>query len=483
MIYKDLREFVEKLKLEGELAEISAEVDWRYEIGGIVRKNLDLKGPALLFEKIKDYHIPFFTCGVSTYPRLSLALGLSGHKTLEEIISEFRKRIKKPVKPQKVVTGPCKENILKRDEVDLLSFPVPLWQERDGGRYIGTWHGVVTRDPETRWTNVGMYRTMVHDKKTLGILLARDQHIGLHYEKYRRMKTPMPVAIVIGMDPVLPITFLSPLPAEMNEYDFAGGLRGEPVHLVNCETADLEVPATAEIVIEGEISLEERKIEGPFGEWMGHYGGRPSPRPVIHVNCVTHRTNPIFRGTLEGKPVNEDHICTSVALSALAHNFLTETLGIPGIRGVHFPAVSGGWGLAIVSLNQRYPAHSRTVAHALLGSKTGAFLKNVIVVDEDIDPFHLDEIWWAMVSRLQASRGITILKRGKTAFMDPSQLPELQGFGDTLMIEAVKPYEWQPRPEWENKRFPPVAYPSKEIMENVEKRWNELSISGGKAEK
>lgn len=477
MPYSDLREFIGRLKLEGELSEISPEVDWRYEVGGIVRKALDLQGPALLFKKVKDYDSPLFTSGLATYSRLSLALGLSRNEALERIVSEFRERIKNPMRTSRVEKAPCKENILKGDEVDLLRFPVPLWQKGDGGRYLGTWHGVVTRDPETGWTNAGMYRTMIHDRKTLGILIARDQHIGLHYEKYRRTNSSMPVAIVIGMDPALPLAFLTPLPAHMSEYDFAGGLRGKAVDLVKCETVDLEVPASAEIVIEGEIPPKERKAEGPFGEWMGHYGGKPGPRPVIHVHCVTHRNNPIFRGTLEGKPINEDHICTSVALSALAHNFLEETLGIPGIRGVHFPAASGAWGMAIVSLNQRYPAHSRTVAHALLGSKMGAFLKNVVIVDEDIDPFNLDEIWWTMVSRLQASRGITVLQRGKTAFMDPSQISELQGFADTLIIEAVKPYEWQPRSEWGDQRFPPVACPSKETMEDVEKRWDELKIS------
>ncbi len=477
MAYKDLREFMNTLRVEKELAEISVEVDWQHEIGGIVRKNLDLKGPALFFKKIKEYSIPLFTCGLSTYSRLSLALGLPPHTPLEEIISQFKERIKKPVKAQKVATGPCKENILEGGKVDLLKFPVPLWQARDGGRYLGTWHGVVTRDPETGWTNVGMYRTMIHDRKTLGILIARDQHIGLHYEKYRKMNRPMPVAIVIGMDPVLPLTFLTPVPVEMNEYDFAGALRREAVELVKGETVDLEIPASAEIVIEGEIPPEERRVEGPFGEWMGHYGGKPGPRPVIHVHCLTHRNDPIFRGALEGKPINEDHLCTSVALSALTHNFLAETLGIPGIRGVHFPAASGGWGMAVVSVNQRYPAHSRTIAHALLGSKMGAILKNIILVDEDIDPFNLDEAWWAMVSRLQASRGMTILKRGKGAFMDPSQLPEFQGLTDTLLIEAVKPYEWKPRPEWENERFPPTASPFKEVMLAVEKRWKEFGIS------
>jgi 4-hydroxy-3-polyprenylbenzoate decarboxylase len=478
--YRDLREFIERLRSEKELVEISAEVDWHQEIGGIVRKNLDLKGPALLFKKIKDSYLPLLTCGLSTYPRLSLALGLSANKTLEEIVSEFRRRIKTPIEARQIERGPCKEHIQRGDQVDLFKLPVPLWQQGDGGRYLGTWHGVVTKDPETGWTNVGMYRTMIHDRKTLGILIARDQHSGFHYEKYKKMDRSMPVAIVIGMDPTLPLSFLTPLPAEMNEYDFAGGLRGDPVDLVKCETVDLEVPASAEVVIEGEIPADERRMEGPFGEWMGHYGGRPAPRPVIHVHCITHRDNPIFRGALEGKPITEDHICTSVALSALAHNFLTETVGIPGIRGVHFPAASGGWGMAVLSMNQRYPGHSRTAAHALLGSKMGSFLKNVIITDEDINPYDLEEVWWAMVSRVQASRSMTVLKRGKGAFMDPSQLPELQGFTDTLIMEAVKPYEWQPRPEWGNDRFPPVAYPSKEVMKAIEKKWRELGIPSKK---
>jgi 3-polyprenyl-4-hydroxybenzoate decarboxylase len=139
--------------------------------------------------------------------------------------------------------------------------------------------------------------------------------------------------------------------------------------------------------------------------------------------------------------------------------------------------------MVVVSVNQRYPAHSRTIAHALLGSKMGAILKNVILVDEDVDPFNLDDVWWAMVSRFQASRGMTILKRGKGAFMDPSQLPESQGLSDTLLIEAVKPYEWPPRPEWGNERFPPTAYPSREIMERVERRWAEFGIPSRKEER
>ena len=313
-------------------------------------------------------------------------------------------RLRKPIEPETVAMGPCKEVILADEGADVLQLPVPLWQALDGGRYIGTWHGVVTRDPDTGWLNAGMYRTMVHDSRRLGILLARDQHIGQHFQKYRRMKKAMPVAIVIGTDPVLPLSYLAPLPVQKDEYAFAGGLRGEPVKLVRCETADLQVPATAEIVIEGEIRPDERQDEGPFGEWMGHYGGEAGPRPVIRVSCITHRHDPVFRGTLEGRPVNEDHVCTSIMLSALAYDFLTETLGITGVRGVHFPAAAGGWGMAIISLDQGYPGHARTAAHALFAGKAGAFVKTVLVVDEDIDPFDLDQVW---VGHDSASAGVS----------------------------------------------------------------------------
>jgi 4-hydroxy-3-polyprenylbenzoate decarboxylase len=198
---------------------------------------------------------------------------------LEEVVKEVAVRLRRPLPAETVPTGPCKEVILGPEESDVLRFPVPLWQSRDGGRYLGTWHGVVTRDPETRWLNAGMYRIMVHDKTRLGILLARDQHIGHHFLKYRKMKRSMPVAVVIGTDPVLPLSFLTPLPPQVDEYDYAGGLRGAPVQLVRCETVDLEVPATAEIVIEGEIRPDEKEVEGPFGEWMGHYEARSDRDP------------------------------------------------------------------------------------------------------------------------------------------------------------------------------------------------------------
>jgi UbiD family decarboxylase len=476
MPFNDLRGFIDHLEKEDELAIVNTEVDWKREIQGIVRKTFDSQGPALLFKNVKDHNSPLFVGGTATYDRFAVALRLHKKTELVDLIMAFASKIRTSIKSEVITSGPCKENIIKNDNIDITKFPVPLWNDMDGGRYFGTWHALVTKDPETDWINAGMYRMMIHDKNTLGVLLANDQHIGMHYRKYRDMNKAMPAAVVVGMDPVVPIAAATPFAAGVCEYDMAGALRGSPLELVKCETSDLLVPATAEIVVEGEIPPNERRMEGPFGEWMGHYGGNPRPRPVFNIKCITFRNNPIYQGTMEGKPVNEDHICTSVSLSALTTNFLTDVCGITGIRGVYFPASAGGWGMAVISLKQHYPGHSRVAVHALLGSKTGAFVKNVIVVDEDVNPFSLEDVSWALVTRLQASRGINILHRGKTAVLDPSQSTDMRGFTDTLIIEAVKPYEWKPRSEWNNERFPPVAYPADDIMEMVTANWHKYGI-------
>jgi len=156
MPFKDLRDYIDLLRSQGELAEVNAEVDWRYELGGVVRKNLDIKGPALLFNRIKGYRTPLFTCGMSTYERLAVALGMPQKIRLEDLVKEVAGRLRRPLPAEIVSSGPCKEVIIETEESDVLKFPVPLWQSKDGGRYLGTWHGVVTRDPETRWLNAGM---------------------------------------------------------------------------------------------------------------------------------------------------------------------------------------------------------------------------------------------------------------------------------------------------------------------------------------
>ena len=303
MAFMDLRQFMTLLDKEGELRRITAEVDWNRELGAIARRVLEKKGPALLFENIKGYTTgrctKVFTGGLGDARRLALALGYSKDSPSKELVQHVMRKNRETIAPVVVRTGPVKEVVVRGKAVDQTEFPVPKWNFREGGRYIHTFSGIVTRDPETRVMNVGIYRGMIGKKNTAPMLLIKGgQHWGQHFAKYATRGEPMPVACVIGWDPIMEFLAGSPVPAGVCEWDVAGGYRGEAAELVRCETVDLEVPATAEIVIEGFISddPETWELEGPFGEFTGYVSDIPTPRPTMQVTCITHRSDPIFRG-------------------------------------------------------------------------------------------------------------------------------------------------------------------------------------------
>jgi 4-hydroxy-3-polyprenylbenzoate decarboxylase len=207
----------------------------------------------------------------------------------------------------------------------------------DGGRYIGTGDAIITRDPENGEINIGTYRIMVHESNIIGIQFSPFQHIAMIQNKYKAMNKPTPVAVTIGTEPACMLVSITPVPAGVSEWDVAGALRQRPLEVVKGETVDVYVPAGAEIVLEGEIPLNETRLEGPFGEHTGFYGGGKRPLPIIRVNCLTHRHNPIFRGSVLGKPVTEDHRCLSLTLAAQALAMYKAT-GFPGVTAVNCPA-------------------------------------------------------------------------------------------------------------------------------------------------
>jgi 4-hydroxy-3-polyprenylbenzoate decarboxylase len=376
-----------------------------------------------------------------------------------------------------VSSGPCKEEIRKGKEVDLFRYPVPFWNELDGGRYIGTWHSVVVKDPETGWQNVGMHRMMIQDSNTCGIMFSSFQHMGLIYQKYEKLGKPMPIAISIGSDPVCPMVSCAPFALGVDEWDMAGALRKSSLEVVVCETVDLEVPAHSEIVLEGEIPSFERLEEGPFGEHTGFYGGGKTRRPFIHVKCITQRKDPIFRGTLEGKPVNEDHQVTSIIHSALALK-LFEDVGIPGIKSVNFPACGDPWLSAIISVKKSYHGQSLDAAKVLMGSKIGRFVKHVYLVDDDINPFNLEEVLYAINTRFQAGRDLVLTRNESGSILDPSVPVEQRGLTDKMILDATwsMTYEYKPREEWGGLTHPPMVKVSKKMQELVESRWGSYGI-------
>lgn len=485
MAYADLTEWINKLHQEKELARIKARVDWELEIGGITQEVFDRKGPALLFENIKDHENTLgrklFTGSLATYPRIALALGLPKDTPPREIIQTVMERIKTPLKPQLVKEGPVKRNVLTGDKVNLLEFPAPKWHQRDGGRYIGTCDGVVTKDPETGWVNVGLYRRMIHDRNHLGITIIHGQHIWLHWRKYRQLgRKTMPVAIICGWDPVLPLIACAPLPPEVCEYDVMGGLRQKPVELVKCETVDLEVPATAEIVMEGEILLDfdTFRVEGPFGEYHGYYGSEASRKPVIRVNCITCRDDPILQGTLEGVPVNESDLMTSVNVSAIYWSHLNEHMW--GVKGVYVDPSA----IVFVQIDNSYVTQAQQAAYLIWGlSISSAWGKVIMVVDEDIDIFDLNKLAWAFATRVDFRRDI-LLVPGAVMTTDPSIHPKdrITVPGQTIMlatkilIDATK-FIGNPRADtWFGEKYAPICYPDEQTMKLVRQKWAEYGI-------
>jgi 4-hydroxy-3-polyprenylbenzoate decarboxylase len=448
MAYADLREYIDRLEKEGELKRIKAEVDWNLELGAIMRRANDLREPALLFENIKGYPSD---CKVlanvvgatkpNVFGRACLALGLPTNTPGPEIIEEIVRRFENPIKPVLVERGPCKENIVKGEAIDVLKFPVPYFRQLDGGRFIGTWHTDITRDPDSGWVNWGMYRHMVHDGRTIGWLANPGQHgPRIYYQKYESIGKAMPMAIVIGTDPACALASISLVASHVNEVDLAGGLAGKPVELIKCETIDLEVPATAEIVLEGEVLPSERKLEGPFGEYTGYFASDKAPRPVFHANCVTHRNQPVLPVSTPGKPFDDTTFVYSLCGSAALTMDLRK-MGFPFKSLYLTPSMMA----VIVSAKETYPGYVHTLSSAIWGSKVGIYRPVIIVVGEDIDVTNMDEVMWALTTRVHPLRDVHIKKRAPSHPLFPFLSPEERNSlsGAAVCYDATFPFEWK----------------------------------------
>ncbi len=412
MAVKDLRAYIAALESAGEVQRIDQEVDWNLEIGAIIRRVYDLQAPAPFFQRIKGYPQGYRILGApmafsnrpkSTHARLALALSMRPDSSVADIMDEYVRRMKNPLKPTLVSSGPCKEHIHIGDQVDLEAFPVPMLHGGDGGRYLGTWHTVITKDPDTDWVNWGMYRLMLHDKKTLGIALSPSQHIGqIYYPKYEARNHPMEVAIAIGTDPACAVVSAMSYEVGDNEVDIAGGLLGEPVEMVKCETVELTVPARSEIVIEGEILPHERREEGPFGEYTGYMGGERAPRPLIHVKAITHREDPILTCVCPGVPVEEDHSLRPLASANLLDDLRSR--GFP-VRMVYIPPEIGSQ-MYLISTKVPFPGYAKYLANAVWGSAQGKRAHFLVILDDDVDVTNFTEAMWALTSRCHPDRGI-----------------------------------------------------------------------------
>lgn len=475
MPFKDYREFLAVLEQKGELRRVKEEVDWRYELGAWTRHAYDMKprGPALLFENLKDYgpERPVFTNGLGTYRRMAIALGFASETSVRELIQVFKERVSKPIPPKIVAKGPVQENIVKGEEVDFFHLPVPWWTPRDAGRFL-TWHVNVSKNPETNVNNLGLYRMQIFGRRLAGIGFTPHSHMNLHYIQRQLRDEPLEIAVAIGVDETVAMAAIAGVPESVDEYSLAGGLRGEAVELVKCQTVDLHVPATAEIVLEGKILPHLRKPEGPFGEHTGYHGGGVRMRPIFEATAITFRNNPILRGTLRGKPIDEGHVVDSIMLSAMGLASF-EKAGPSGVKAVYCPP-DGAPGLgAVIQIKPYYVGHSRDVGRFWLSTRGGR--KYVIVVDEDIDPFNLSEVWWAITTRTRASRDFEVLPFGRISRSDPSASREGE-FTDYLIIDATKKLDY-PYIKAYGGHWAPVCMPPAKLMDLVALKWRK-SVDG-----
>lgn len=484
---RDLRAWIAKLEAEGELRRIKAKVDWDGEIAEIRRQVLQQRGPALLFENIKGHENTWcrqlLVGDLAGTGRVALMMGMPRNTPRTDVLQLLRRRLKEPVAPEPVATGPVKENIITGRDVDLFQIPVPKWHPLDGGQYINTWCGVVTMDPEDGKHNVGMYRGMMITKNKIGVLLIPAKGWGVHYDKYRQMGKAMPVAVVYGWDPAMALAAALPL-SSISEYEAMGAIRQEPVPLCRCETSDLKVPSSAEIVVEGTISTDPAtyEMEGPYGEVFGFYGERRE-RPVLKVDGITFRNNPIYAGALTGvsKPgvlVSDEGTAIYMGLAAIMWHAL-ELQGIPGVLDI-VPAP-----ITAVKIRKTYQGQPRQIAAALWGSRLGInSAKIVIVVEEDVDIHNPAALLRAMLLHVDPARDVIVfpIQLGE---LDPAYSAEARdellygaALQNKLLIDAT--VDWTTHPvseEWGGRRLPPICTePLPELVEMVRKRWQEYGL-------
>jgi 4-hydroxy-3-polyprenylbenzoate decarboxylase len=482
MAYQDLREFVRALERAGELKRIRAEVDAELEITEITDRVSKRGGPALLFENVRGHSTPVLINALGSRRRMQMALGVDDYAKIADRITELTdvkspqgliEKIKMVPKladfgrmfPKIVKDGPCKDRVLGEGKFSLLDFPIIKCWPEDGGRFI-TLPLVFTKNPETGRRNCGMYRLQVYDERTTGMHWQIHKHGAQHFRNLRRGGGGrMDVAVAIGADPVTVFSAILPLPEDIDEMMIAGFLRERPVEMVRCETVDIEVPANAEIVLEGYVEADERRVEGPFGDHTGYYT-LEEDFPVFHVTCVTHRKNPIYQTTIVGKPPMEDcwmgEAIERIFLPLMRRQF-------PEVVDYHMPFAGVFHNLMIVSIRKNYPGHARKVMNSIWSLPQAQFTKCVVVVDDDTDVRDLNQVAWRVLNNIDPERDIQFML-GPVDQLDHSS--RLQSYGSKMGVDGTR--KW--KGEGFDRPWPKEIEMNEEVRRRIDRLWPKLGL-------
>jgi 4-hydroxy-3-polyprenylbenzoate decarboxylase len=479
----DLRAWLEAVKELGELHEIDAEIDPIEEMGGLTYLVGKKEGaPALLFNNVKGARPGTRSlCNLlgTSSARFALALGLDPTLGLRELVHATREKIKDRIPPVTVDAkrAPVNQNVLRGSDIDLGIFGAPQHWPHDGGRYIGTGDIVLTRDPDLGHINVGTYRMMVHDRNHVGLYLSPGKDARLHISRAWQRGEDMPVAAALGVHPLWMVLGSQTFAKNMSEYDAIGGVMGRPLEVVAGETTDLLFPAQAEIVIEGVIRPHATRLEGPFGEFTGYYGRPEAGAPLVEVTAVHFRDRPILTNALMADyPSCEMALFYAITKSARLLDDL-DKYGIPGIKGAWaVPAAASGFGLVVVSLEQRYAGHAAQVlALAAQAPSAAYYTKWIIAVDDDVDPTSMNEVLWAMATRSNPVDDIDLLRNTWSTWLDPAQNPpEDRPWGSKALINACKEHRYLESFSWRTTL-------RRRMWERIAGRWSRDFLLPGQA--
>jgi len=401
MPYKDLRDFLDFLSKRGELKVCQKEVDTKIEIAKVTDKSSKVEGPAILFKNVKGFETPVVTGLFGTLDRSFLAIDSNKYDGFKKMA----KGLEKPIPTKLINDGPCKEIIKTGKDVNLHEIPA-LWHQTKDSHYFITATNCRVKDPDTGIGNSSINRIAVQDRDKLTIKSSPPHQLGIIVRKHLEQGKACPVAVAVGTDPVILVCSGCGIPYGMDEFEFAGGVREKPVEVVKCETVDLEVSATSELVIEGEIipgdedgyvGRTEYASEAPFAEFHGYFGAQDRS-PVIHVKAITHRKDYIYHGLGTAEPPSEHQILSAIGMQADYFNALQTVIPAENIGAIN-PLVSAAGLAAVISIKKRYPGEARQLVYTLLAK---AALKKVTIVDEDIDVFNPVDVEWAVLFRASA---------------------------------------------------------------------------------
>jgi 4-hydroxy-3-polyprenylbenzoate decarboxylase len=473
----DLRAWIALLEREGELVRVGAEVDPHLEVTEVTDRTVKAGGPALLFESPKGSEHPLLINQFGTERRMCLALGVdslddAGRKLGEVLemqppqglVEKVRglKRLKSIADslPKTVRSGAVQEVVLEGDDVDLGLLPIQTCWPEDAGPFI-TLPAVITKDPRTGSRNVGMYRMQVRDERSTLM------HWQIHKDgrmDYLATDGRLEVAVALGLDPIATYTASAPLPKHIDEFMLAGFLKGEPVELVRARTIDLEVPANAEIVLEGYVQQGDEAIEGPFGDHTGYYSPA-EPFPVFHVTAMTMRRDAIYPSIVVGKPPAED----AWLGNATERIFLPAIkASVPEIVDYDLPVAGAFHNCVIVSIRKAFPGHAQKVMHAVWGLGLLSLAKSVVVVDEWVNVHDYEEVFFRVTANVDPKRDVMI-SEGPLDHLDHA--PTRQFYGGKLGIDATHKGLAEGTREW-----PPEIVMADEVKALVDRRWDEYGI-------